>query len=213
MFQKQYLVNFWRRNFSFTEKEIEAFSIINREDFVSEMLKDSAYEDVALPLMRGKTISQPTTVMMMTHALELKSGDNVFEVGTGSGYQSAVIAKIVGEKGKVISTEVIPELVNFARINLRRSGLGNVVVYEDDGSKGIKEHAPYDKIILTAACREFPKSLLEQLKPEGIIVGPIGSRNVQEMVRGVKTKDGKLNLEFLGQFVFSPMYGKYGFED
>ena len=212
MTQKVEIIKFWKDNFAFTDRELEAFQEIKREDFVHESLLNSAYEDVPLPLMRGKTISQPTTVMIMTHALELEHGEKVFEIGTGSGYQSAIIAKIVGPKGKVITAEVVPELVHFAKQNLRKAGISNVLVYEDDGSNGMPSEAPFDKIIITAACREFPKPLLLQLKPEGIIVGPVGNKNEQEMVRGTKDKKGNLELEFLGQFLFTPMYGKYGFE-
>ena len=213
MDQKTELMDFWKRGLGLNESELKAFKDVDREDFVPQGIKDRAYEDIPLPILRGKTISQPTTVMMMTHALELKEGEKVFEIGTGSGYQSAIIAKIVGTKGKVITTEVIPELVNFSRQNLAKAGIKNAEVYEDDGSKGMKEKAPFDKIIITAACKEFPKPLLEQLKLEGIIVGPVGDAYEQEMVRGRKDKKGKLELEFLGQFLFSPLYGKYGFED
>lgn len=212
MTQKTELMRFWRENFTFIDRELKAFQEIKREYFISESLMNSAYEDVPLPLIRGKTISQPTTVMMMTHALELEPGEKVFEIGTGSGYQSAIIAKIVSPKGKVITTEVVPELVYFAKQNLRKAGINNVFVFEDDGSNGMTSEAPFDKIIITAACKEFPKPLLEQLKPEGIIVGPVGDKNEQEMVKGIKDKNGHLELEFLGQFLFTPMYGKYGFE-
>jgi len=211
--QKNHLLRFWQERFHLIEAEIAAFEELKREDFIPDNLKSQAYEDIPLPILRGKTISQPSTIMIMTHALDLKPGDKVFEVGTGSGYQTAIIAKIIGSKGKVISTEVLPELVSFAKENLRRAGIKNVFVYEEDGSKGIKEEAPFDKIIITAACREFPKELLNQLKPEGIIAGPVGDANEQEMVVGKKDKNGKLELEFLGQFLFSPLYGKYGFED
>jgi len=213
MAQKPELIKFWKDNFGFRDVELNAFKEVNREGFIPENLRDSAYHDVPLPLLRGKTISQPTTVMIMTYALELESGEKVFEVGTGSAYQSAIIAKIVGAKGKVITTEVVPELVSFAKQNLRKAGIKNVFVYEEDGSKGMPNEAPFDKIIITAACKEFPKPLIEQLKPEGIIVGPVGNQHEQEMVRGVKDKHGHLELEFLGQFLFTPMYGKYGFED
>ena len=212
MVEKTELMRFWKENLGLTETELSAFKEIKREDFVPENVKSKAYEDTPLPLMRGKTISQPTTVMLMTHSLELKSGDKVFEVGTGSGYQTAIMAKIIGSKGKVITTEVIPELVSFSKQNLAKSGIDNVEIYEDDGSKGMNEKSPFDKIMITAACREFPKQLLEQLKPNGIIVGPVGNEQEQEMVKGIKGKDGKLQLEFLGQFLFSPLYGKYGFE-
>ena len=211
--QKEILLKFWNENFKFRDAELKAFREINREDFISGEFRTMAYADRPLPLLRGKTISQPSTVMIMTHSLELNPGDKVFEVGTGSGFQAAIIAKIVGEKGRVISAEVIPELVHFARNNLKKAGISNAGVFEEDGSAGFAEEAPFDKIIITAACKEFPKSLLEQLKPNGIIVGPVGNQYEQEMVKGVKRKDGKLDLEFLGQFLFTPMYGKYGFED
>jgi len=210
--QKSQLMGFWKENFPFNENELNAFREIKREDFIPQEIKSQAYEDIPLPILRGKTISQPSTVMMMTHALDLSQGEKVFEIGAGSGYQAAIIAKIVGQQGKVVTTEVVPELVAFSRENLRKAGIKNVFVHEEDGSKGIKEEAPFDKIIITAACKEFPKELLEQLKPEGIIVGPVGDQNEQEMVRGRKDKNGKLELEFLGQFLFSPLYGKYGFE-
>lgn len=214
MEQKTNLIKFWRESFGFRSIELKAFREVNREDFIPDKLKNSAYEDVPLPLplLRGKTISQPTTVMIMTHTLELKPGEKVFEVGTGSGYQAAIIAKIVGSEGKVITTEVVPELVKFAKDNLKKADISNVFVYEEDGSNGMPSEAPFDKIIITAACKEFPKPLLEQLKPEGMIIGPVGNEYEQEMVRGVKDKDGHLELEFLGHFLFTPMYGKYGFE-
>tara|TARA_Y100000310_G_scaffold293782_1_gene323642 strand:- start:12056 stop:12715 length:660 start_codon:yes stop_codon:yes gene_type:complete len=210
--KKNQLIEFWKRQFGFTDEEINAFKSINRADFVPNNVKSQAYEDRPLPLLRGKTVSQPTTVMIMTSLLELKPGDKVFEVGTGSGYQTSIIARIVGDKGLVVSTEVIPELVNFAKNNIEKAQIKNIKVFEDDGSTGIEEEAPYDKIIITASCKEFPKELLDQLKPDGIIVGPVGNKNQQEMVRGIKDKDGKLQLDFVGQFLFSPMYGKYGFE-
>ena len=212
MNQKTDLINFWKENFGFNELELNAFIEINREEFILENLKNEAYIDTPLPLIRGKTISQPTTVMIMTHALELQTGEKVFEIGTGSGYQAAIIAKIVGNNGKVISTEVVPELVSFSRNNIKKAGLNNLFVYEEDGSNGMPSEAPFDKIIITAACKEFPKPLLGQLNNNGIIVGPVGDQYEQEMVRGIKDKDGRLQLEFLGQFLFTPMYGKYGFE-
>ena len=212
MGQKAELIDFWKENFGFRDIELNAFNEVNREDFIPENLRNAAYQDMPLPLLRGKTISQPTTVMIMTHALELQRGEKVFEIGTGSGYQAAITAKIVGASGKVITTEVVPELIQFAKQNFRKAKIGNVFVYEDDGSSGMPSEAPFDKIIITAACKEFPKPLLEQLKPNGIIVGPVGNKYEQEMVRGVKDKYGHLELNFLGPFLFTPMYGKYGFE-
>jgi len=212
MVQKNQLVKFWKQMFKFQESEIRAFEQVNREDFVAKELKDSAYEDRPLPLLRGKTISQPTTVMIMTTALELEPGEKVFEVGTGSGYQAAIIAKIVGEKGKVFTTEVVPELIHISKENLKKANIENVKVLEEDGANGMPSEAPFDKIIITAACKEFPKPLVDQLKTDGIIVAPVGDRYNQEMVKGIKDKKGKLSMEFLGPFIFTPMYGKFGFE-
>ena len=211
MVQKNQLIEFWREKCSFREVESKAFEEIHREDFIPPEIRHRAYDDVPLPLMRGKTISQPTTVMVMTTALRLQPGEHVFEIGSGSGYQAAIIANLVQPVGKVITTEVIPELVQFARANLKKAGLDNVEVIEDDGAQGIANQM-FDKIIITAACKEFPPSLLDQLKPNGTIIGPVGDRNEQEMVCGTKLPDGTLQLEFMGQFLFTPMYGKYGFE-
>lgn len=207
---KNQLIHFWKENFKFREIELNAFREVNREHFIPEQIQSRAYEDVPLPLLRGKTISQPTTVMIMTAALQLKPGERIFEIGAGSGYQAAIIASIV-QPEKVITTEVIPELVGFARQNLKKASITNVEVLEEDGSKGIPGKL-FDKIIITAACKEFPQPLLDQLKPNGMIIGPVGNRDEQEMVRGTKLPDGQLQLEFLGQFLFTPMYGKYGFE-
>ena len=212
MNQKISLVDFWRQEYHFGERELKAFSSINRELFIPQGLRDVAYEDRPLPLLRGKTISQPTTVMIMTAALEVQEGDKVFEVGSGSGYQAAILSKLVGKKGKVYSMEVIPELIEFATQNLKKAAIKNVEIIEGDGSKGLENEGPFDRIIITAACKEFPEPLIEQLKPEGLILGPVGDEQEQEMVVGMKEKDGRLSLHFLGQFTFTPMYGKYGFE-
>ncbi len=213
MVQKQELVRYWKSRLDLKEEEIAAFNEIKREDFILPDDIESAYDDNPLPILRGKTISQPTTVMIMTHALELKQGDKVLEAGAGSGYQAAIISMLIGKKGKLITTEVMPELVNFSKENLKKAGITNVAVIECDGSKGMEDDAPFDKIIITAACREFPAPLIRQLKTGGIIVGPVGSYNEQEMVKGIKTAKGGLELRFLGPFVFSPLCGKYGFEE
>lgn len=207
------LFDFWKQELKVNEKLLKSFRAVKREHFILDEYKEHAYDDIPLPILREKTISQPTTVMLMTSALELEEGDKVFEVGSGSGYQGAIIASVVGKKGKVISAEIVPELVSFAKQNLIKARINNVQVIEEDGSKGFEKEAPFDKIIITAACKEFPKELLDQLKPEGVIVGPVGNADEQELVRGRKDKRGKLELDFLGQFLFSPMYGKYGFEE
>jgi|SRR3989338_1776596 len=205
------LINFWKQYFNFRDEEVKAFTEVKREDFIPETFKNKAYLDAPLPLLRGKTISQPTTVMIMTAALEIKDGEKIFEVGTGSGYQAAILAKLAGS-GKVVSTEVIPELVGFARTNLKKAKIKNVDVYEADGSRGFEKEGEFDKIIITAACKEFPQPLLDQLKIGGIIIGPVGSKDEQIMIKATKLGNGRLELEFLGPFLFTPMYGRYGFE-
>ncbi|MEK6826071.1 MAG: protein-L-isoaspartate(D-aspartate) O-methyltransferase [Nanoarchaeota archaeon] len=212
MEQKNHLLKFWEEKFKFRDLELEAFRSLKREDFIPKQLKPYAYQDTPLPLLRGKTISQPTTIMIMTAALELQPNEKVFEIGTGSGYQAAIIAKIVGPKGNVITTEVIPELVIFSRENLKKAGITNVEVYEEDGSKGMQNQAPFDKIIITAACKEFPQPLFDQLKPYGIIIGPIGNKEEQELIMGIKHPEGFIEKRSIGPFLFTPMYGKYGFE-
>jgi len=163
-----------------------------------------------LPIGYEQTISQPTTVLIMTEALELKKGQKVLEVGAGSGYQAALIGNLVGAKGKVITTEIIPELAKFAKANLKKAKIKNAFVVEYDGSQGYGKEAPYDRIIVTAACPEIPKPLVDQLKEGGIIIAPVGSFLGQKMVKGTKRKGG-LETYSLGDFVFVPLKGKYGY--
>ncbi len=210
--KKEELIKYWENNYNFTKEEIKAFEEVKRENFISPHLKEYAYEDKPLPILRGKTISQPTTVMIMTHTLQFKPGDKVFEVGTGSGYQTTIISKLIGKTGKIITTEVIPELFNLAKLNFEKEKISNFEIYEEDGSRGMPNKAPFDKIIITAACNDFPEELLQQLKIGGIIVGPIGNRQEQNMLKGIKQKDNSLEIQSLCYFLLSPLYGVYGFE-
>jgi protein-L-isoaspartate(D-aspartate) O-methyltransferase len=189
---------------------ISAFKAIPRENFVPESHKDEAYADHPLPIGYDQTISQPTTVMIMTDALELNKGDKVLEIGTGSGYQAAIISVIIGAKGKVITTEIVPELAAFARANLKKTKITNVKVICTDGSQGYSKEAPYDRIIVTAACPKIPQVLIDQLKQNGIIVAPVGSLFFgQSMIKGIK-RNNQLETRNLGSFVFVPLKGKYG---
>lgn len=208
---KEQLMEHWISSGIIKDKKvIDAFKKVPRELFVAEERKEEAYGDYPLPIGEGQTISQPTTVMIMTKALELKEGDKVLEIGSGSGYQAAIIAKIVKNKGKVTSTEIVEYLVELAKINIKKLKLKNVEIIKHDGSKGYVKEAPYDKIIITAACPRIPKPLIEQLREGGIIVAPVGDMNEQSMIRGRKTK-GKLVEENLGNFMFVPLKGKHGY--
>lgn len=211
MQDKESLIAYWKNSGLIKDKRLlEAFRKVPREKFIKNGFLEEAYGDYPLPIGEGQTISQPTTVMIMTQALELKPGNKVLEVGAGSGYQAAIISKVIGSKGRLITTEIIPELVKFARANLKKAGIRNVNVVRWDGSKGYEKEAPYDKIIVTAACPSMPLPLVEQLKDNGIIIAPVGSLIGQTMVKGRKKK-GLLETESLGRFMFVPLKGKYGY--
>jgi len=210
--QKQRLIDYWRKTGTITdEKLLKAFNEVPRELFIKDGFEEEAYGDYPLPIGEGQTISQPTTVMLMTQALELKENQKVLEVGAGSGWQAAIIAKIIGKKGKVITTEIIPELAEFAKKNIEKAKIKNVDVINYDGSQGYKKEAPYDRIIITAACPRIPPPIIKQLKIGGIIVAPVGSLVFgQDMLKLRKTKTG-ITTQSLGSFVFVPLKGKYGY--
>lgn len=155
---------------------IDAFRSVDRKDFVPPELKDRAYVNSALPIGKKQTISQPLVVAMMLELLELKPGEKVLEIGTGSGWKTALMAKIVSPKGKVFSLERISELHEFAKENLNKYSLADSAAVElvvGDGSKGYEAGVPYDKIIAAASAREIPKAWEEQLKIGGRIVAPV----------------------------------------
>ncbi len=182
-------------------KLIEAFLKINRENFVTEEYKKNAYEDIALPIGYGSTISQPSTIVIMLQALELKPDQKVLEVGTGSGYTAALISKMIEPNGKIYSIDIVPELIEFAKENLKKESIDDVKIFERDGKKGLKENAPFDRILVNAACEEIPKELINQLKTNGILVAPIGPMYNQKMIKLTK-EENKLKEEYLGDFVF-----------
>ena len=211
MQEKQALVNYWTSNNIIKDKRlIEAFKKIPRENFIRKEDMDEVYGDYPLPIGYRQTISQPTTVMLMTEALEVKEGNKVLEVGAGSGYQAALLSVLVGKNGKVITTELIPELVKFAQDNIKKCNIKNVQIIEWDGSQGYEKEAPHDRIIVTAACPKIPEPLIKQLKENGIIIAPVGGLFNQTMIKGVK-KDGTLKTKSLGYFRFVPLKGKYGY--
>ncbi len=197
-----------------------AMLAVPRELFVPSEYRAMAYDDRPLPIGHGQTISAPSVVARMTELLDPDVGDRVLEVGTGSGYQAAVLAEIVAPTGApreswghVWSIERIPELAEWARGNLERAGYSDrVTVVVGDGSLGLPEHAPYDGIMVTAAAPSVPPPLLEQLRVGGRLVAPIGDRWAQRLVVVEKTPQGVRVSEDI-DVVFVPLVGRYGWSD
>jgi len=184
------------------KKIIDAMFEVPRHLFVSKEEFEESYSDYPLPIGMGQTVSQPYVVALMSEALELNSDDKVLEIGTGSGYQTAILAKICKE---VFTMEKIPELFKKAKKTLLELGYDNVYFANKSGYEGWQEHAPYDKIIVTAAPPDFPDELIKQLKINGIMVVPVGPTGWnQNLYKIIKYKDSikKINL---GSVAFVPM--------
>jgi protein-L-isoaspartate(D-aspartate) O-methyltransferase len=172
-----------------------------REDFVLETFRDRAYENTALPIGLGQTISQPLVVAMMTEALELSDRHKVLEIGTGSGYQTVVLSKLCR---RVYTVERHKPLLRQAEAQFERLRIRNVTVRAGDGWKGWPEQAPFDRIIVTAAAEELPAALCEQLAVGGIMVVPVGRTGAQRLLKVVRTADG-LESEVMGDVRFVPL--------
>lgn len=191
---------------------IKAFRKVRREEFCIDECKDEAYEDRSLPINARQTISQPTTVAIMTEALYLKKGQKVLEIGAGSGYQAAIIAEVIGKTGILYTIERIDELAEFAEKNLKHEGY-NVKVIVGDGSLGLENKAPFDRIIVTACSPKVPETLKSQLKVDGKIVIPVGPEyRAQDMLVLTKKSKNEFLEENLGPFSFVPLIGKEGWK-
>lgn len=201
------------------ERQIEARGVRNprvlaamreipRHLFIPSPYDRSAYEDSPLPIGSGQTISQPYIVALMTELLKPEPEDNVLEIGTGCGYQAAILAKLVR---KVTSVERIPAVADLARSNLAALGISNVKIQTADGTLGYPENAPYNGIIITAATPSVPKPLIEQLAENGRLVAPVGGREIQELVVLSKRK-GIISQELHGGVRFVPLIGEHGWE-
>jgi protein-L-isoaspartate(D-aspartate) O-methyltransferase len=177
---------------------------VQRHLFVDPAQRAQAYEDHPLPIAGNQTISQPYIVALMTELAEVTPNEKVLEIGTGSGYQSAVLSRCARE---VYSIEIVPELARASGERLRRLGYGNVTVKEGDGYRGWSEHAPFDAIIVTAAPDRIPQPLLDQLAPGGRMVIPVGSF-FQELKVLSKDKNGKISEKGILPVRFVPMTGE-----
>jgi protein-L-isoaspartate(D-aspartate) O-methyltransferase len=180
---------------------LQALRNTPRHQFVPSQIEEYAYDDRPLPIGHGQTISQPYIVGLMTELLETRPEHKVLEIGTGSGYQAAVLSLLVQH---VFTIEIVPELAKSAKATLTRLGLGNVSVIVGDGYKGLPEQAPFDRILLTAAPPEIPAALIEQLKPGGKLVAPVGTR-YQELVVIDKLPDGRIRRRSSIPVMFVPM--------
>lgn len=193
-----------------TPAVISAFKQVDRADFVPLELRGQAYDDAPLSIGSGQTISAPHMVAVMTEALNVQPFDKVLEIGTGSGYQASVLSRLA-HKGVVFTTENADVLARQAQKRLSR--FKNVRVITADGSLGLPQHAPFDRILATCACPEIPRQWIEQLALGGLIVAPVGSPHEQDLVLLEKQKtSGKTITRSLNfPCVFVPMRGKHGF--
>ncbi|MDY6770162.1 MAG: protein-L-isoaspartate(D-aspartate) O-methyltransferase [Candidatus Nanohaloarchaea archaeon] len=188
-----------------SDRVIAAFRSVDRADFVPASQAEHAYEDRPLPIGAGQTISAPHMVAVMTEALAPEEDDAVLEVGTGSGYQAAVLAELAGE---VVTTEIVAELVEQARERL--AAYDNVTVVETDGSTGYVEAAPYDGILYTAAAPDIAAGVLDQLAPGGTLVAPVGDRHRQDLTVYRKGEDGEIARDVRSSVRFVPLKGAAG---
>lgn len=191
------------------DRVLKAMREVPRHKFVPEHLRDEAYADHPLPIGGGQTISQPYIVALMTERLGLTGDEKVLEIGTGSGYQAAVLSKLAGV---VHTVELRPELAESAGKTFREMGIENVILHVGDGTLGWKKDAPYDGIITTAAAPKVPDAFFKQLKKGGRIVIPVGARWRQVLELWTKTEEGMEKEEVL-PVAFVPLLGENGWQD
>jgi len=203
--ERDQLVNIIKSDAISDPDVLKAMQSVPRHLFVPDKNRHAAYKNIPLPIGYGQTISQPTIVAFMTEMLELTPGDKVLEIGTGSGYQAAVLAHITPE---VYTMEIIEDLADKTSKKLKKTGYDVIRTKPGDGYYGWEKHAPFDAIIVTAAAGHIPPPLIKQLKPGGIMAIPLGSPyEVQTLVRVRKTKSGEMKTERLMPVRFVPMTG------
>ena len=189
------------------ERVLEAMARVPRELFVPESERGHAYADAALPIGHGQTISQPYMVARIAEALALRPGERVLDVGTGSGYQAAVLAELGAD---VVTIERIPELAESARASLAAAGYDRVDVRVGDGTLGVPELAPFDAVAVAAAAPAFPETLYDQLRPRGRLVVPVGGERVQRLEVIVRSPEGPAVVHSV-PCRFVPLVGEEGF--
>lgn len=182
----------------------KAFNKVGRHNFVLPEHAGLTDYDAALPIGFGQTISQPTTVRLMLEWLEPEPGNKILDVGSGSGWTTALLADIVGPKGKVYAIELVPELVEFGKDNCQRLGIKNAEFYHAGNEFGLPAHVPYDRILVSASSEQLPKDLIKQLRAGGKMVIPIKN----DILEIEKLPDGRLEIEVHPGFVFVPLVDK-----
>ena len=190
------------------ERVLAAMRKVPRHFFVDESIRPRAYEDIALPIGEGQTISQPYMVAVMTELLELKGKERVLEVGTGSGYQAVILAELSKD---VYTIERFEKLAKEAEEKFQVLGYNKIHTKAGDGTLGWPENAPFDRIIITAGTPKVPEPLIAQLAQDGIVVAPVGERFSQQLVKVRKSAKG-LSEEYHTMCVFVPLVGKYGWD-
>lgn len=213
--KKELIERLWNQGYIKTDKIKKAMIKIPREEFLPPESRSYAYMDQPLPIGHGQTISAPHMVAILCEKLELTEGMNVLEIGTGLGYNAAVVSEIIGSNGHVYSVERLEALVKTARKNLERTGYsGGVTVIHGDGTLGFPEKAPYDRIYATASAPEMPKPLKKQLKIGGKLIVPVGvNHQFQELVCMERVAEDGFKTQKLGGVVFVPMVGKHGWPE
>jgi protein-L-isoaspartate(D-aspartate) O-methyltransferase len=207
--EKKQLVTTLIRDGYIKSKNVElAFLTVSRDDFLPSPLKKYAYVDTPLDIGKGQTISAPHMVAIMCEALDIKEGQKILEVGTGSGYHAAVVARLVGDTGHVYTIERFYALAQQAKESLKHTKITNVTVEVGDGSCGLPRYQPYDRIYITCAAPSIPQPLLDQLKDPGKILAPIGDMYCELTL--LDKKNGNITTFHLGGCVFVPLMGRYG---
>jgi len=191
------------------QRVLEAMRRVPRHRFVDPALWPQAYSDYPLPIGEGGTISQPYMVALMTESLKLRGGEKILEIGTGSGYQTAILAEF---SSRIFSVEREPNLALRARGLLSDLGYENIVIRVGDGSKGWSQFSPYDRILVTASAPRIPHSLIGQLSDDGIMVIPVGERDHQ-MLQVLEKREGKAMVNDICSCSFVPLVGEEGWKE
>jgi protein-L-isoaspartate(D-aspartate) O-methyltransferase len=206
--RERLVTNLCREGYIKTERVKHAFLTIPREAFIPDSLKNYAYVDTPLDIGQGQTISAPHMVAIMCESLDIKDDQKILEIGTGSGYHAAIVAKLVGETGHVYTIERFESLAKKATENLNQIDITNVIVEVGDGSCGLPSYQPYDRIYVTCAAPKIPQPLIDQLQDSGKLLVPIGDKYCELIL--LEKEKGKTVVHRLGGCVFVPLIGKYG---